>query len=232
MAKLEEHVEIANPQHPHCATVLLLDTSGSMSGNKIKQLNDGLKFFKDDVYGDELSRKRVDLAVVTFDEEVKIVHDFSSIEEFEPSTLGTGGSTSMGSAILRAIDLIEKRKTEYKAKGIDYYRPWIFMITDGGPTDMQPSDSMWNEVIKKIQDGENNNKFLFFVVGVEPADMALLRQIAPPKREPVQLKPGKFKEMFVWLSKSQARVSASKVGEQVALDNPTGPKGWGEISSV
>ena len=145
----------------------------------------------------------------------------------------------MGEGILKAIDLIEQRKAEYKSKGTDYYRPWIFMITDGEPTDMGSEEVVgrefvepvkkWNEVIKKVHEGEADKKFLFFAVGVEPADMKLLKQIAPPNREPIRLKQGKFKEMFEWLSKSQSKVSASKVGEQVVLENAGG---WGEISAV
>jgi uncharacterized protein YegL len=102
------------------------------------------------------------------------------------------------------------------------------MITDGAPTDMQLGDSMWNEVIKKVHEGEANKKFSFFAVGVEPANMELLKQIAPPNREPVKLKQGKFNEMFAWLSRSTVSVSSSKVGEQVALESP---QGWGEVST-
>ena len=227
--RLEERVEIANPQQPHVATVLLLDTSGSMTdGNKITHLNEGLKIFKEDVSSDDLARKRVDLAVISFGDDVNVISDFSSVEEFKPPRLKASGLTPMGDAILRAVELVEERKEMYKAKGIDYYRPWIFMITDGAPTDLQLGDSMWNEVIKEVHEGEANKKFLFFAVGVEPANMDLLKQIAPPNREPVKLKQGKFKEMFEWLSKSQAKISSSKIGEQVALENPVGPQGWGE----
>lgn len=231
MGKLEELIEIANPQQPHNATVLLLDTSSSMAGDKISQLNEGLKIFKDDVLSNKLARKQSELSVVTFGDGINVIHDFSSIEEFEPPALVASGATPMGSGILKAMDLVEQRKTEYKTKGVDYYRPWIFMITDGGPTDMQPGDSMWNEVIKKVHDGESNAKFLFFTIGVEPANMEILKQIAPLEREPLKLKQGMFREMFLWLSKSQGKISVSKVGEQVALDNPVGPNGWAEVST-
>ena len=231
MNKLKDRREIANPQHPHCAVVFLLDTSSSMGGSKINQLNEGLKFFKEDVLKDDLARKRLDLAVVTFGSGANIVHDFSSIEEFEIPMLVVGGSTPMGNAILKSISIVEQRKEDYKNKGIDYYMPRIFMITDGDPTDMSLGDSMWNEVIKKVHDGENSNKFLFFAVGVEPVNMELLQQIAPSKRKPLKLKQSMLREMFLWLSKSQGQVSGSNVGEQIPLGwgNPASPSGWGEI---
>lgn len=230
MTKLEDLIEIANPQQPHCATILLIDTSGSMSQNgKITALTDGLAVFKEDVAKDELASKRVDLSVIGFGDGVNVIHGFSSIEDFEPPVLTAEGYTPMGEAVIKAIDSIESRKQQYKDKGIDYYRPWIFMITDGEPTDMQPGDAKWNEVVKKVHDGEANKKFMFFVVAVEPANAKLLAQIAPPNRPPVTLKEGRFKVLFSWLSKSQSKVSASKVGEQVVLENPVAA-GWGEVS--
>ena len=55
MSKLQDRIEIANPQQPHCATVLLLDTSGSMAGEKIAALNEGLKLFREEVSKDDLA---------------------------------------------------------------------------------------------------------------------------------------------------------------------------------
>lgn len=221
MTRLEEMVEIANPQHPHCAVVLLLDTSGSMQGEKIDRLSDGLRIFKDEVKGDTLALKRVDLAVITFGDGVNVIHDFSGVDEFDPPTLNAEGATPMGEALLKGIDLIESRKQEYKTKGVDYYRPWLFLLTDGQPTDIQPGDSMWNNVVASVHDGEDNRKFVFFAVGVEPCNLEVLRQISPPKRPALLLKGLAFRELFTWLSKSQIKVSNSKPGEQLAMDPVT-----------
>lgn len=230
---LEEIVEISYPQQPHCPTVLLLDISGSMIvGDKIGQLNDGIRAFKEEIEKDELARKRVDLAVVTFGQKVDVAHDFSSIEDFEPPTLEADGLTPLGGAIKKASELIEKRKDEYKKEGIDYYRPWIFLITDGEPTDMNEGDELWNEVVSLIHDGEKSGKFLFFAVGVDEADMDTLAKISPQHRTPIKLKENHFNEMFLWLSRSQTKVSASKPGETVVLEDPFGLMGWGEIPSI
>jgi uncharacterized protein YegL len=230
-ARLEDQIEIANPQHPHCATVLTLDISSSMQGDKIRQLNEGLQYFRDDVLSDDLARKRVEAALVTFGSHVAVAQDFSSMESFAPAPFNADGSTPMGEAILRSIDLVRERKAAYRRVGTDYYRPWVFLITDGEPTDMRPGDDMWRRVVGEVHGGEAAREFLFFGVGVEPADMDTLRQICPPERPPLQLRPGRFRDMFQWLSRSQRHISASRVGEQLALPPATGPDGWAEIST-
>jgi len=233
MVELDKMVEIANPEQPHCPVVLVVDVSGSMeSQGKIGQLNDGIGFFKEDVMKDDLARKRVDVAMVTFGSSAQCASDFSSIDEFEPATLQASGLTAMGEAIEIAMDMVEQRKQMYRDNGTDYYRPWIFLITDGAPTDMSPEDAKWTQVVSALHAGEKEKKYMFFAVGVEPADMETLRKLAPPQRPPVMLRPGKFKDMFQWLSRSQQKVSASRVGEQVALENPAGPDGWATVETV
>ena len=229
---LEELVDIANPQHPHCATVLVLDTSGSMAGDKIRQLNDAIRFFQEDVASDDLARKRVEVALLAFGDDVRLAHDFASAEDLQAPTLSADGGTPMGGAILQAVEMIARRKAEYRAAGTDYFRPWIFLITDGRPTDMSPGDETWRRVVEAVHGGEARGEFLFFGVGVEPADMKVLAEICPPARPPLKLRPGHFKEMFGWLSKSQQRVSKSRVGEQVPLPDPAGPAGWAEIETL
>lgn len=231
MGFLEKNVEIANPQHPHCASILLVDTSGSMA-DKMSEVNSGLQLFHDEVMADDLARKRVECAIVTFDSNVSISQPFAPASEFAPPMLGASGSTAMGAAVLFGIRALEERKQEYKVRGIDYYRPWIILITDGAPTDMSPGDETWAEVVRRVHSGEKSKEFLFFGVGVADADMETLRQICPPDRPPLHMRDGRFRDFFLWFSRSQSRVSASKVGDQVPLEDPTGPKGWAEISTT
>ena len=130
--KLEE-IEFAENPEPRCPCVLLLDTSSSMSGSAINALNQGLQTFKDSLTQDDLASRRVEIAIVTFDSKVNVVQDFVTADQYEPTSLSAGGATAMGTAIVTGLDMVQNRKTQYRENGITYYRPWIFMITDGEP---------------------------------------------------------------------------------------------------
>ena len=227
---LIRNVAIAHPEQPHCPLILLLDVSGSMEkDNKIGQLNEGLRVFKEEILKDDLASRRIDVTIVTFGDRVSLASDFTPITEFYPPVLHAGGLTAMGEAILTSIDIVEQRKNQYKNQGIDYFRPWVFMITDGEPSDMSPGDTTWNRVISALHGAEANNKLLFFSVGIDPANIDILKQITPPARVPIKLRPGNFAEMFQWLSNSQEKIVHQDLGADAAGLNLDAPTGWGEI---
>ncbi|MGO4479772.1 VWA domain-containing protein [Massilia sp. 2TAF26] len=209
--------EFASNPEPRCPCILLLDVSGSMSGQPIAELNAGLSVFKDELAADSLAMKRVEVALVTFGP-VRVEAPFQSAESFYPPTLSSQGDTPMGEAIRQAIQLVDNRKQEYRANGISYYRPWIFLITDGGPTDE------WKSAAAAVREGEAAKKFAFFAVGVKGANMDVLSQIST--RTPMSLEGLKFRELFTWLSSSLQRVSQSTPGTEVKLDAPTG---WASV---
>lgn len=205
-----------NPE-PRCPCILLLDTSGSMGGAPISALNAGLQTFKDELASDSLAMKRVEVSVITFGP-VNVVSGFETAQNFYPPNLTASGDTPMGSAIKQALEMVKQRKEEYRANAISFYRPWIFLITDGGPTDE------WESAAAMIREGESSKSFAFFAVAVQNANMEVLSKISV--REPIKLQGLKFTQLFQWLSNSMKSVSQSVPGTSVAIAPPTG---WAEV---
>ncbi len=218
---LDEVVEFAENPEPRCPCVLLLDTSGSMQGAAIEALNQGLLSLKDELMKNSIAARRVEIAIITFDSHINVIQDFVTADQFNPPILTAQGLTSMGAGIHKALDMVQERKSLYRANGVAYYRPWVFMITDGEP--QGELDHLVEQAALRLQGDEVNKRVAFFSVGVENANMTRLNQIAV--RTPLKLKGLNFIEMFVWLSASMSAVSHSQIDEQVALP----PIGWGSI---
>jgi uncharacterized protein YegL len=211
---------VENPE-PRCPCLLLLDTSTSMNGRPIGELNAGLRVFKEELTSDPMAMQRVEVAVMTFGP-VQVLSEFQTADLFQPPTLSPTGDTPMGAAIVQALEMLEARKAIYKQAGIAYYRPWLFLITDGAPTDN------WQHAATMVHAGDSPERkaFCFFAVGVEGADMTKLTSICSPDRPPLKLKGLSFRELFSWLSSSLGGVARSQPGQQVGLPSPTG---WSSV---
>jgi len=210
-----------NPE-PRVPCILVLDVSGSMAGNPITQLNEGIRVFRDELAADSLASKRVEVAIITFGEDVVLVNDFSTAEGLNPPSLTPSGMTPMGKAIDTAMAILEQRKRTYRENSIAYYRPWIFLITDGGP-----NDPGWEQAAQRSMEGDRSKAFALFAVGVDNAQYDTLRQFTP--REPLALKGMRFRDLFLWLSSSLKSVSRSNPSDDVPLVNPVTPTGWAAI---
>jgi len=222
VTQLEDAFEDNADQRTPC--VLLLDTSYSMTDGPIDELNQGLQIFKQALMEDSLARRRVEVALVTFGGQVSVVQDFVTADQFVPPVLHADGGTPMGAAIEKALNMVAARKATYASAGVPNMMPWVFLITDGAPTDE------WHAAAARVHQVSASQGAAVFVVGIQGADMKTLKKIAAPNRPPLKLAGLQFRELFTWLSASLKTVSHSSPGIQVALPPPKDwVEGWGKL---
>lgn len=195
---------------PHVACCLLVDTSGSMTGVKIAELNEALRNFKTTVCIDTLAAKRVDVCVVEFNERARVVTPFCPISQFVPPTLSARSVTSMATGIHFALEAVHKQVSRYHAAGVECYKPFVLMITDGVPTE----DMTGIAELIAAREGEGRYGHLrFHAFGVKGADMDLLASLT---HRVLAIDNNAFKDVFNWLSKSMHIISHSNPADNVA----------------
>ena len=96
---------------------------------------------------------------MTFGERPVLVQDFATLENLKIPHLTAAGRTPMSEAILRGLQLLAERKRIYKANRISYYRPWIFLLTDGAPTD----PNLWPSAVEQVRRSRRANEELMLL---------------------------------------------------------------------
>jgi len=208
-----DDVNFADNAEPRCACIILADVSGSMDGSPIAEVNAGLQQLKAKLVEDQLACLRVELALVTFNENVTVQVDFSSPDNFNPPTLTATGGTHLGAAILKGLDILNARTAEYRAAGTTQYRPWFLLLTDA------KSDDDLSEAARLVKEAESQKRLSFFGVGVLGANMDELTGLS--LRPPLHLEGLNFTGLFEWLSVNLSSVAVSRPGDQVPLTAPT-----------
>jgi uncharacterized protein YegL len=215
---------------PRVACALLLDTSASMSGEPIASLNKGYKALQVAISEDPLARKRTEIGVITFGGTARVAVPFTEGRDLANTSFTADGVTPMGAAVNLGLDQLMARKQAYKDAGLEYFRPWLFVITDGAPTDGET----FTAAAARAREIEEKRGVAVFPIGVAGADVETLAQLSAA-RKPLMLDGLKFIEMFEWLSASMSVVSQSSPGasdDQIANNEQTeqtplpSPAGW------
>jgi uncharacterized protein YegL len=204
---------------------LCLDASGSMSGQPMQELNEGVRLFFEALRADPIARASAEVAIIGFSDQAETVIDFQGLSGVDspPKMVCVGGGTNLGGGVTLALDRLETRKQEYQKAGVDYFQPWLVLMTDGVPTTTEH-----NQAGPRACKLEADGKLVIFPIGIgSGADMTTLA-IFSKKRSPLRLSGLNFRQFFEWLSRSVVRVSQSRPGEKIPLDQE-GIKGWAEL---
>lgn len=195
--------------------VLVLDCSGSMAGEPIAQLNEGLRLLEQELKADAIASKRVRILLVQYGgmDNAEVVGDWQDAMDFIAPTLEAMGTTPTGQAVDLALAKIEEEKQNFKSAGIAYTRPWMFVMSDGQPTDD------WQGAADRCRHAEQSNKVAVFPLAVgSGARTNTLGEFSSKGAAAVkQLQGLKFQELFLWLSASMKVVSQARPGGQAQL---------------
>ena len=218
MALQTYDLDLVNNQEQRLPCVLILDTSYSMNGKPIEELSAGLDLFAEILRSDDDASQKVQVLVVRCGGTAEIISDWCDAERFEPPAVRAEGGTPLGEAVELASREIEKQKNAYRNAGISYLKPWLFIISDGAPTDDWESEA--DELVRKEKEG----KWTTFPIAVDGANIDTLGRFAI--RDVIKLKGIEFKKLFVWISKS-VRIGSQKIDDTEKVSLP--PIDWSSV---
>jgi uncharacterized protein YegL len=189
---------------------LLLDTSGSMMGEPIEAVRQGLRALVADLRGDPQALETAYLSVITFSSNAQQVCPLTELLAFQEPVLDAAGPTSLGEALMLLEDCLETevRKASEVQKGD--WRPLIFLMTDGQPTDD------WETAAARIKQKKVGN--IIACAAGPGADSRILKQITEIVVELQNLEPDALKAFFKWVSGSIKTTSQGLA--QVTPDAP------------
>lgn len=114
---------------------LLLDTSGSMHGEPIQAVNNGLKIVRDTTQVDPNILDSAWFSVITFDSSPNQIVPLTEAGQFHPPDLSVSGLTNLGSALEKVVECVEKEVVKGTKEKKGDWRPMLIIMTDGAPTD-------------------------------------------------------------------------------------------------
>jgi len=226
--------DLADNPVQRLASCLVLDTSYSMNGKRedpkkpIDELNQAVSLYMKTISENSKTKEKVEIAIVTFGSSefsatlsehkqdpkkgVKKILDFGSVEDAEVPIFVAGGYTPMGEAVDLALDMLEKRKMEYKDTIGGYEQPWLVLMTDGYPYDYKSSMEHFgkyhgksiNNAATRSYELDKKKKLTVLPVAIgDEANVEILKKFSYTNN-PVRINNLNFEEFFRFLSQSQA----------------------------
>jgi len=203
---------------------LVLDCSGSMSGEPIQAVNQGVKSLVAELKGEPYAIETAYLSIITFESTAKQISPLTELMAFQEPTLVAGGGTSLGAALKLLSQCIDKevKKASDTEKGD--WKPLVFLMTDGQPTDN------WKQAVDELKQKKPAPANIIACAAGDGADEFMLKEITDatnptdsktPKTNYVvklnNLQPETLKAFFKWVTQSIKQTSQSVA--QVMADN-------------
>lgn len=198
---------------------LLLDTSGSMKGEPIESVKVGLDTLLASLRSDPFALESVYLSLITFDREAKCLVPLTSVEDFQQPDIVTpdSGPTHTGAALQMLCEYLDKDLIKNSPERKGDWKPLLFLMTDGKPSDIQ----LYNEMIEEVK--KRNFAAIICCAAGMKAKTEPLKLLSENVYALQNMDEGDFRKFFQWISSSIA-VGNQSVGATDDLQLPPPPE--------
>lgn len=181
---------------------LLVDTSGSMHDEAIEAVRNGLQVLVSALRQDPYALETAYLSVIAFNSEARQLTPLTELMSFQVPDIQASGTTALGGALSLLADCIEREVVKGNAETKGDWKPVIFLLSDGSPTDNLQSGI---EALKRVKTGT----FVACAAG-SAADSNTLKQITETVVSLDTADATSIKSFFKWVS-SSISVSSQKI---------------------
>jgi uncharacterized protein YegL len=181
---------------------LVLDCSGSMSGDPIQAVNQGVKALVAELKSEPYAIETAYLSVITFESTAKQIIPLTELMTFQPPTLTANGGTSYGEALKLLAKCMDKEVQTASETQKGDWKPLVFFMTDGAPTDQG-----WEDVATELKQKKPAN--IIACAAGASADEFLLKRITENVVKLNNLQPDDLKAFFKWVTQSIKQTSQS-----------------------
>lgn len=187
---------------------LLLDTSGSMTDEPIEAVKNGVQMMVHSLRQNPQAIETAFVSIITFDSEAKQLIPLTDLASFQTVDLKAAGTTALGAALSLLADKLENEVTKTTLEQKGDWKPIVFIMTDGVPTDDWQAGFQKLKAVKKgliVGCAAGNN-----------ADDKVLKEIADQVVRLSNTDADSIGKFFQWVSASIATTS-TKV-EETGID--------------
>lgn len=173
---------------------LLLDVSGSMSGEPIEAVKTGVQTLVSTLRQDPYALETAYLSVITFDSSAKQVTPLTELPSFQNPNIQASGTTALGEALELLADCIEREVSKSTAEIKGDWKPLVFLMTDGMPTDN------WQHGLNRLQNVRTG--MIVACAAGHGVDTSILKQITEVVVQLDTADSSTIKAFFKWVSAS------------------------------
>lgn len=175
---------------------LLLDTSGSMSGEPIEAVKNGIQLLETTLKQDPYALETAYVSVITFDSTARQVIPLTEVVQFQAPSIQAGGATSLGQALALLAERIESEVKKNTPTEKGDWKPMVFLMTDGDPTDD------WNAGLQRLKQVKTGT-IVACAAGMQ-ANTHILMQITESVVQLDSANEATIKAFFKWVTQSIA----------------------------